>query len=54
MSNLIEDFLAASTHTRKCYCDDAEHEMCYDNIIGMYDDACSCCKETSQESEVDA
>ena len=40
--------------TRKCYCDDAEHEMCYDNIIGMYDDACSCCKETSQESEVDA
>ena len=35
----------------KCYCGDVEHEMCYDNIIGMYDDACSCCKETSQDNE---
>jgi len=38
--------------TRKCYCGDAEHEMCYDNIIGLYDDSCSCCKETNQESKV--
>ena len=29
-----------------CYCTDREHEICYDNIIGMYDDRCECCRVT--------
>ena len=30
-----------------CYCENKEHEICYDGIIGTYDENCECCKDTN-------
>lgn len=31
-----------------CYCENKEHEICYDGIIGTYDENCECCKDTNK------
>ena len=36
---------------KSCYCDQTEHEMCWDGIIGIYDSDCSCCINTIAEIE---
>ena len=32
-----------------CYCDDPDHEMCWDGTLNNYDPNCSCCRDTQRE-----
>jgi|TARA_R110000796_G_scaffold214819_2_gene330808 hypothetical protein len=34
---------------KSCYCDDIDHEMCWDGIFTQPDKDCLCCKNTKQE-----
>ena len=36
-----------------CYCENKEHEICYDGIIGTYDENCECCKDTSNMNVIE-
>ncbi len=30
-----------------CFCHDKDHEQCYDGLIGLFDEDCSCCRDTA-------
>ena len=42
---MSEDKICGST----CYCDDVDHEVCWDGLGTFYDSDCSCCRDTKAE-----
>ena len=36
-----------------CYCDEPDHEMCWDGLITQADPECGCCQETKKEMNDD-
>ena len=32
-----------------CYCDDPDHEMCWDGLAVLFDKYCPCCQSTLNE-----
>lgn len=28
-----------------CFCEDENHEICFDGLIGIYNENCKCCKQ---------
>ncbi len=32
-----------------CYCDDPDHEICWDGIAVLMDEDCPCCQNTLEE-----
>ena len=32
-----------------CFCHDPDHEQCFDGLIGIFDENCSCCVDTMEQ-----
>jgi hypothetical protein len=39
--------------TNTCYCDDPDHELCWDGIAVFMDQNCLCCQNTLEDMETE-